>query len=79
MQMLAKLSSNLLQKTGGDQSGGREQLEWKNFHNDPSLLDLGIYESRDQASLETVFAQHCTFVVVHATIGFAHISVCITV
>jgi len=31
MQMLAKLSSNLLQKTGGDQSGGREQLEWKTF------------------------------------------------
>ena len=51
----------------------------KNFHNDPSLLDIGIYESRDLASQETVFAQHCTFVVVHATIGLVHISVCITV
>jgi len=41
-QMLAKPSSNLLQRTGGDHRGGTTWM--KNIHDDLSSLDLGIHE-----------------------------------
>ena len=45
-QMLAEPSSNLLQRTGGDQRG----TTWmKNIHDDMSSLDLGIHEAGDLA------------------------------
>jgi len=49
-QMLAKPSSNLLQRTGGDRPPGRPRTTWiKNTYDDMSSLDLGIHEARDLA------------------------------
>jgi len=58
-QMLAKTSSNLLQRTGPP---GRPHTTWmKNIHDDLSSLDLGIHERWDacfRRHLKTVlFAQ----------------------
>jgi len=49
MQMLAKPSLNLLQRTGGDHRGGPMKLGMKNIHDDLSSLNLGIHEARDLA------------------------------
>jgi len=45
----AKLSSILLQRTGGDHRGQLRTTWMKNIHDDLSSLDLGIHEARDLA------------------------------